>query len=63
MRGTGTMGIITKHALRVYAALSELKETHEDVLDALIPFFEPVLEVMRGKIFDPALLSWRSTPL
>ena len=44
---------VTRRALRVYSALSELRRSNEDVLDALIPFFEPILEVMNGKTFDP----------
>ncbi len=42
---------------RVYAALSELKGDQGDVLDALIPFFDPILSVMNGKIFDPHVFS------
>jgi hypothetical protein len=46
---------VTRRALRVYAALSELKGSGEDVLDALIPFFEPILQVMNKQVFSPAL--------
>lgn len=60
---------VTRHALRVYTALSELRQSRGDILDALIPFFEPILEVMDGKFFDPRLfalgvrrlLRWRFT--
>jgi hypothetical protein len=48
---------VTRHALRVYAALSELRGEDDDVLDALIPFFEPILGVMNGKVFDPHVFS------
>jgi hypothetical protein len=51
------MKTVTRHALRVYTALSGLKGTTDDVLDALIPFFEPILEVMNGRIFDPRLFA------
>src|SRR6187455_2241020 len=51
------MSVLTRHALRVYVALSELGDHNENVLGALIPFFEPVLAVMNGKIFDPRLLA------
>lgn len=52
------MTTVTRHALRVYAALSGLKATQDgDVLDALIPFLEPVLAAMNGSIFDGGLLS------
>lgn len=51
------MGNVTRHALRVYAALAELKGNNADVLDALIPFFEPILEAFDEKIFDPDLFA------
>jgi hypothetical protein len=51
------MSNVTRRALRVYMALSELKPQSGDVLDALIPFFEPILALMHGKIFDPELLA------
>lgn len=50
------MQTLTRRALRVTAALSELRQANGDVLDALIPFFEPILDVLRGKVFDPSLL-------
>jgi hypothetical protein len=48
-----SMATVTRRALRVFSALSELRQSHEDILDALIPFFEPILEVLNGKLFDP----------
>jgi hypothetical protein len=51
------MSNVTRRALRVYMALSELKPQSGDVLDALIPFFEPILALMHGKVFDPELLA------
>ncbi|WP_038974772.1 hypothetical protein [Bradyrhizobium genomosp. III] len=52
------MSNVTRRALRVYAALNELKgRENDDVLDALIPFFEPILTVMDGKVFDPHVFS------
>lgn len=51
------MSSITRRALRVYAALSELRPGNADVLDALLPFFEPILAVMHGKVFDPKLFA------
>ncbi|MGX1163815.1 hypothetical protein AB7M16_000081 [Bradyrhizobium sp. USDA 372] len=51
------MSNVTRRALRVYMALSELKRDSGDVLDALVPFFEPILAVMHGKVFDPELLA------
>ncbi len=55
--GRRSMGAVTRRALRVYAALSELRRNDEDVLDAVIPFFEPILEVMNGRLFDPRLFA------
>jgi hypothetical protein len=51
------MATVTRHALRVYAALDELRGGKGDVLDALIPFFEPILQVMNDHIFEPQLLA------
>lgn len=51
------MSSITRRALRVYAALRELQPGQQDVLDALLPFFEPILEVMNGKFFEPRLFA------
>src|SRR4051812_48906823 len=52
------MTIVTRHALRVYATLSGLKpDEGGDIIDALIPFMEPILELMHGKVFDPVLLA------
>jgi hypothetical protein len=51
------MAALTRHALRVYASLGALKGGGHDVLDALIPFFEPILQVMHNTIFDPHLLA------
>src|ERR1700679_63821 len=48
---------ITRHALRVYAALAQLKGNNADVLDALIPFFEPILEKLNGTVFNPAVFA------
>lgn len=48
---------ITRQAIRVYAALDALKDRHEDdVLDALVPFLMPIIQVMKGKVFAPNLL-------
>jgi hypothetical protein len=34
-----------------------LRPGSDDVLDALLPFFEPILELMNGKVFDPKLFA------
>lgn len=51
------MSSITRRALRVYAALSELQPGQQDVLDAILPFFEPILEKMDGRLFEPKLFA------
>ncbi|MEW6640645.1 MAG: hypothetical protein AB1586_09090 [Pseudomonadota bacterium] len=51
------MSNITRRALRVYAVLSELRGSNQDILDALIPFFEPFLSLMDGKMFEPRLFA------
>lgn len=51
------MTILTQHALRVYSSLTALKGGEGDVLDSIIPFFEPILQVMNGKVFEPKLLA------
>jgi hypothetical protein len=51
------MSSVTPRALRVYAALIELKVNENDVLDASIRFFEPILSLMNGTIFDPHVFS------
>lgn len=51
------MTAVTRRALRVCTALTELRGRGTDVLDALIPFFDPMLELMNGKIFDPRLFA------
>lgn len=51
------MGNVTRQALRVYAALAELRGNNTDVLDALIPFFEPILEPLNNTIFNPRVFA------
>lgn len=48
---------ITRRALRVYAAIGELRGENGDAIDALLPFFEPILLVMNGKFYDPGLVT------
>ena len=51
------MGNVTRHALRVYAALHELRGNNADVLDSLIPFFDPIFEPLDDTIFNPAVFA------
>jgi hypothetical protein len=60
------MSGVTKSALRVYAALSELRRNDEDILDALVPFFEPILEIRdheRKDIRPPCFCLWSTAPV
>lgn len=57
IRGVATLSTLTRQALRVYSALSELGGGQGDVLDALIPFFDPVLSAFDNKIFDHRLFA------
>lgn len=51
------MAEITRHALRIYSSVAALKGDGTDVLDALVPFFVPILHLMDRKIFDPSLFA------
>jgi hypothetical protein len=51
------MPAITRRAVRVCTALTELRGRGGDVPDALIPFFEPILQLSNGKLFDPQVFS------
>lgn len=63
------MTAITRQALRVYSSLTTLAGSGGDVLDALVPFFDPVLSLLDNKYFDPhvfasgvrKLYGWRFT--
>lgn len=55
--GDGMASPITRRALRVYAALTQLRRDSDDILEALLPFFEPILAVMNGKVFDPRIFA------
>jgi hypothetical protein len=58
VQGEVLMTAITRRALRVCTALTELKGKGSDVLDALVPFFEPLLELCNGKVFDPQVFAF-----
>ena len=47
------MKVLTKKALRVFNVLENYREGSDDILDALLPFFEQVFEDIDGKIYDP----------
>lgn len=48
---------ISAQAIRIYATLEALKEKgSDDVIDSLVPFTFPILEVANEKVYDPNLL-------
>jgi len=48
---------LSRQTLRVYAAISSLREhSNDDVLDALLPFLVPLISVFRGRKFVPQML-------
>lgn len=47
------MNRLTQRALRVFSVLDEYRAGSSDFLDALLPFFEPLLSDRAGEILDP----------
>lgn len=47
------MAAITKHALRVYSVLEAMRGVQDDVIDAILPFFEPIMADQANGIFNP----------
>lgn len=46
------MALLTQRALRVFSVLEDYRAGSKDILDALMPFFEPLLAGIRGTILD-----------
>ena len=44
--------LVTQRALRVFAVLETYRAGSPDILDALLPFFEPILSEFEGQILD-----------
>lgn len=51
------MSTVTKHALRVYTALQQLRGNNADILDSLIPFFDPILEQLDNSVLNPTIFA------
>lgn len=51
------LSTVTKHALRVYTALQQLRGNNADILDSLIPFFDPILEQLNNTVLNPAIFA------
>lgn len=51
------MNRLTQRALRVYSVLEDYRAGSADILDALLPFFEPFLADRTGTIVSPASLA------
>lgn len=43
---------ITQRAIRIYAVLEDFRDGSEDILTAIMPFFEPLLAERNGKMLD-----------
>ena len=48
------MQSLTKRALRVFAVLEDFQNGSEDILQGLLPFFEPDLAEQNGQLFAPS---------
>ena len=53
--------LLTQRALRVFAVLENYRAGSPDILDALLPFFEPILSEYPGQAFDPSEFARRVT--
>ena len=51
------MKYLTKRTLRVFSVLEQYGEGSTDPLDALLPFFEPILASFSGNFYDPELFA------
>lgn len=51
------MSLLTQRALRVYSVLNSYNAESGDVLDSLLPFFEPILAKLTGTDFNPQLFA------
>ena len=43
---------LTRSTVRIYGALTALGDGSTDLLERLLPFFEPILRPLQGHIFD-----------
>lgn len=48
-----SMALLTQRALRVISVLEAYRAGSHDILDAILPFFEPILANFNGKILEP----------
>lgn len=53
------MSLLTQRALHVYSVLEADRGADDDIVDALLLFFEPVLSDLAGKIYDPTQFAER----
>ncbi|NBC21124.1 MAG: hypothetical protein GVY06_08815 [Alphaproteobacteria bacterium] len=47
------MHALTQRALRVFAVLEEYRQGSKDIIEAILPFFKPLLEPLSGRVFEP----------
>jgi hypothetical protein len=53
------MKLLTQRTLRVFAVLEHYRAGSDDILDALLPFFEPIVAELNGSMFDPGVFAAR----
>jgi hypothetical protein len=53
--------LLTQRALRVFAVLENYRAGSPDILNALLPFFEPILAEFPGQMFNPVEFATRVT--
>ncbi len=47
------MAVLTRRTLRVFAVLEDCRKGSRDVLEALLPFFQPLIVDFEDRVFDP----------
>ncbi|MGE0408819.1 MAG: hypothetical protein AB7P23_06100, partial [Amphiplicatus sp.] len=48
------MSRLTDRAVRIYAILEDFRRGSADILDSILPFFQPILMERNGRPYDPA---------
>lgn len=55
------MGALTQRTLRVFAVLEDCRHGSKDIVEALLPFFQPLLADQYGRVFDPVAFARKVT--
>lgn len=53
-RGVFIISLLSQRALRVFSVLEAYRGANDDIIDALLPFFEPMLSDLTGTVYRPA---------